>query len=108
VRRLSFPAGRKLLDKNVILEHNKIMPAQDHQDHHAHPHHHGHGHAWHGHAGHVHGEHGHGEHRHDEHRHRAEAQEPTLSLLRASAVQRLAGVAVLLAALWVIVMAVIR
>jgi hypothetical protein len=67
------------------------MPAQDDRadhDHHAHHHDHGHG--------------------HDEPRHRAEAQEPTLSLLRASAVQRLAGVAVLLAALWVIVMAVIR
>jgi hypothetical protein len=63
------------------------MPAHDDHDHH-----HDQGH-----------DHGHGEHRH-----RAEAQEPTLSLLRASAVQRLAGVAVLLAALWVIVMAVIR
>jgi hypothetical protein len=56
----------------------------------AHDHHHGH------------------DHSHDEHRPRAEAQAPTLSLLRASAIQRLIGVAVLLAALWVIVMAVIR
>jgi hypothetical protein len=64
------------------------MPAHDDHDDHAHHHEHGHGHG--------------------EHRHRAEAQEPTLSLLRASAVQRFAGVAVLLAALWVIVMAVIR
>jgi hypothetical protein len=53
-------------------------------------------------------DHSHGEHRHDEQRQRAEAQEPTMSLLRASALQRLAGIAVLLAALWVIVMAVIR
>jgi hypothetical protein len=67
------------------------MPAQD--DRADHDHHHDHGNA----------DHGRGEPRH-----RAEAQEPTLSLLRASAVQRLAGVAVLLAALWVIVMAVIR
>jgi hypothetical protein len=50
----------------------------------------------------------HHDHSHHEHRHRAEALEPTLSLLRLSAAQRLMGVAVLLAALWVIVMAVIR
>ena len=52
--------------------------------------------------------HDHHDHSPHEHRHRAQALEPTLSLLRLSAAQRLMGVAVLLAALWVIVMAVIR
>jgi hypothetical protein len=47
-------------------------------------------------------------HAHEHHGAHAEAAAPTLSLLRLSAAQRLVGVSVLLAALWALVLWVIR
>lgn len=48
----------------------------------------------------------HGHHHHHAHEHRAVAAAPTFSLLRLSAGQRLAGAAVLLAGLWLLVLGV--
>jgi hypothetical protein len=45
----------------------------------------------------------HGHHHHHTHEHRAVAAAPTFSLLRLSVRQRLAGAAVLLASLWLLV-----
>jgi hypothetical protein len=45
----------------------------------------------------------HGHHHHHTHKHRAVAAAPTFSLLRLSVGQRLAGAAVLLAGLWLLV-----
>ena len=62
---------------------------------------HDHSHQVHLHSGHDHGP---GEHDRRDHTHHAAAQRPTLSLLRLSAAERLAGAGVLITALWLAVL----